>query len=202
MPRMSGLGWQLWVVQGAGKAATAIKNINWAIGGGWSSRNLAIQRMELSLRTCRRSGPRPKDTAWSITAVFCWPYSSRAQTFCTRSLALSSQEAEPSKQAKEILSRVAAHNFHPVRDGFTFDRKLNTFVFGSGALLEHRFLPNNRLTIESSIGTTCPDAPAFSASAARPSATVPVCPWCSGGTLNTNLLASNSAVRLWLGQRA
>ena len=32
---------------------------------------------------------------------------------------------KPDVQTKEVLARVGAHDFHPVRDGFTFDRQLN-----------------------------------------------------------------------------
>jgi len=34
-------------------------------------------------------------------------------------------ETDASKQVKAILSRVRAHDFQPIRDGFTYDRKLN-----------------------------------------------------------------------------
>jgi peroxiredoxin len=32
---------------------------------------------------------------------------------------------EPSNQVAQILARVTAHDFHPIRDGFTYDRQLN-----------------------------------------------------------------------------
>ena len=32
---------------------------------------------------------------------------------------------EPSQQVGEVVARLSAHDFHPIRDGFTFDRQFN-----------------------------------------------------------------------------